>query len=84
MLYAISLRSSAAKELRKLPTAVRKQVSELIDSLAANPRPHGVKKMAGIDAWRIRIADYRVIYSIVDEQLVIEIIKIGNRREVYR
>ncbi len=67
-----------------MPIAARKQVSELIDSLAHDPRPHGVKKMIGVEAWRIRIGDYRVIYSITDEQLVVEIIKIGNRREVYR
>jgi mRNA interferase RelE/StbE len=67
-----------------LPIAARKQVSELIDSLAHDPRPHGVKKMIGVEAWRIRIGDYRVIYSTTDEQLVVEIIKIGNRREVYR
>ncbi len=84
MLYIVTFRTSAVKELRKLPTAARKQVSEVIDTLALQPRPHGVKKMAGVDAWRIRVGDYRVIYSIVDGQLVVEIIKIGNRREVYR
>ena len=84
MLYSVTFRASAAKELRKLPTPVRKQVSELIESLVRDPRPHGVKKMIGADAWRIRVGDYRVIYSIIDEQLVVEIIKIGNRRDVYR
>jgi mRNA interferase RelE/StbE len=84
MPYAVTFRSSAAKELRKLPVPMRNQISELIDFLATDPRPHGVKKMVGVDAWRIRVGDYRVIYSIVDEQLVVEIIKIGNRREVYR
>lgn len=84
MLYSVIFRTSAAKELRKLPTPVRKQVSELVDSLVHDPRPHGVKKMTGVEAWRIRIGDYRVIYSIADQRLVVEIIKIGNRREVYR
>ena len=83
MLYIVTFRTSAVKELRKLPTAARKQVSEVIDTLALQPRPHGVKKMAGVDAWRIRVGDYRVIYYIVDGQVVVEIIKIGNRREVY-
>jgi mRNA interferase RelE/StbE len=84
MPYSVTLRASAAKELRKLPVSVRKQVSEVVDSLAVNPRPQGVKKMVGVDAWRIRIGDYRVVYSIADQLLVVEIIKIGNRREVYR
>jgi mRNA interferase RelE/StbE len=84
MLYSVTFRTSAAKELRKLPIPARKQVSVLIDSLVHDPRPHDVKKMTGVDAWRIRIGDYRVVYSIEDQQLVVEIIKIGNRREVYR
>jgi len=84
MLYLVTFRASAVKELRKLPPAARQQVSEVIDCLAHDPRPHGVKKMVGVDAWRIRVGDYRVIYSIVDEQLVVEIIKLGNRREIYR
>jgi mRNA interferase RelE/StbE len=84
MPYSVTFRSSAAKELRKLPVAARKQVSELIDALAHDPRPHGAKKMVGVDAWRIRIGDYRVVYSVMDQRLVVEIIKIGNRRDVYR
>jgi mRNA interferase RelE/StbE len=84
MPYSVTFRASASKELRKLPIAARKQVSELVDSLAHDPRPRGVKKMVGAGAWRIRIGDYRVVYSIMDQQLVVEIIKIGNRREVYR
>ncbi len=82
--YIVTFRTSAIKELRKLPTAARKQVSEVIDTLALQPRPHGVKKLAGVDAWRIRVGDYRVIYSILDRQLVVEIIKICNSREVFR
>ena len=84
MLYSIAFRASAVKELRRLPIAARRQVSELIDSLPHDPRPRGVKKLVGVDAWRVRVGDYRVIYSIKDTQLAIEIIKIGNRREVYR
>jgi mRNA interferase RelE/StbE len=84
MPYTVIFRSSAVKELRKLPEAARKQVVIAVDLLANEPRPRGVKKMAGMEAWRIRVGDYRIVYSIADQQLVIEIIKIGNRREVYR
>lgn len=84
MPYTVTLRTSAVKELRKIPVAARQRITEVIDALADNPRPQGVKKMTGIDAWRIRVGDYRVIYSIVDQQLVIEVIKIGNRRDIYR
>lgn len=83
-MYQINFRSSAVKELRKLPADDRKSVSHAIESLANMPRPKGVKKMAGAHAWRIRIGDYRVVYSIEDKQLIIEVIRIGHRREVYR
>lgn len=83
-MYSITFRSGAVKELRKLPGTARKRVASVIDLLATDPRPHGVKKMVGLDAWRLRAGDYRIVYSIADQQLVIEIIKIGHRREVYR
>lgn len=83
-MYQITFRSSAIKELRKLPADYRKSVASAIDGLVEVPRPTGVKKMAGIDAWRIRVGEYRIVYSIEDKQLVIEVIRIGHRREVYR
>jgi mRNA interferase RelE/StbE len=83
-MYQITFRSSAIKELRKLSADHRKSVSNAIDSLAHEPRPKGVKKMTGAHAWRIRVGDYRVVYSIKDKQLIIEVIRIGHRREVYR
>jgi mRNA interferase RelE/StbE len=83
-MYIIVFRASAARELRKLPTPIRQQITLLIDSLGSNPRPHGVKRMVGTDAMRIRSGDYRIVYVVRDKQLIIETIKIGNRREVYR
>jgi mRNA interferase RelE/StbE len=49
-----------------------------------SPRPPGVKKLAGREAWRIRVADYRVIYEIADADLTILVVEIGHRREIYR
>ena len=83
-MYAVTLRSSAIKELRKLPLEIRRRVSTAIDSLAKEPRPRGGKKMAGGEAWRIRVGEYRIVYSITDERLIVEVIRIGHRREVYR
>ncbi len=83
-MYVIVFRASAARELRKLPVPIRQQITPLIDSLVSDLRPHGVKKMAGTEAWRIRLEDYRIVYAVRDKQLIVEIIKIGNRREVYR
>jgi mRNA interferase RelE/StbE len=83
-MYVVALRPSAAKELRKLPLDQRRRISKAIDSLAEESRPHGVKKMVGGTVWRIRVGEYRVVYSIVDDQLVVEIIRIGHRRDIYR
>ena len=83
-MYTITFRSSAVKELRKLSEHNRKSITDAIDVLAEVPRPNGVKKMAGVNAWRIRVGDYRVVYSIEDRQLVVEVIRIGYRRDVYR
>ena len=83
-MYTITFRSSAVKELRKLSEHNRKSITDAIDVLAEVPRPNGVKKMAGVNAWRIRVGDYRVVYSIEDRQLVVEVIRIRHRRDVYR
>jgi mRNA interferase RelE/StbE len=84
-MYSIVFIRSAEKELEKLPNAVFKKISPEIDKLATNPRPHGVKKLKGNreHLWRIRVGDYRVIYSIEDVVKIVEIRKIGNRRDVY-
>jgi mRNA interferase RelE/StbE len=84
-MYRITLTRSAFKELHSLPNEVIKRISEKIDSLAETPRPQGSKKLKGTsdDLWRIRIGDYRVIYGIDDAIKVIDIVKIGHRKDVY-
>ncbi|MET7255481.1 type II toxin-antitoxin system RelE family toxin [Dyadobacter fermentans] len=58
---------------------------EVIDSLTANPRPSGVKKLENYkNSYRVRVGQYRIIYEIEDHQLIVEVIKVGNRKEVYR
>jgi mRNA interferase RelE/StbE len=83
-MYIVSFRSGAIKELRKLSAKDRKKIATAIDSLVDVPRPNGVKKMVGANAWRIRVGDYRLVYVIEDKQLVVEVIRIGHRRDVYR
>ena len=83
--YKIGIKSSAAKALADLPAADQRRIAAKIDSLAANPRPQGSQKLAGVDdLYRIRSGDYRVIYQILDRQLVVLLIRIAHRREVYR
>ena len=70
--------------MRKLPQAVQLKVIDKIDGLIENPRPSGSKKLVGsTDLWRVRIGDYRIIYSVADDVLVIEIIKVGHRKDIY-
>jgi mRNA interferase RelE/StbE len=82
--YEILIRRSAEKEIRDLPHEVRSRIVARIRTLAANPRPAGCEKLAGRDAYRIRIGLYRVIYTIEDRRLVIEVVRVAHRKEVYR
>jgi mRNA interferase RelE/StbE len=85
MSYIIQFKNSALKELRKLPKEFSKQVAKDIDDLAKNPRPHGHKKLKGNEhLYRIRSGNYRVIYQIQDKVLIVLVVRIGDRKEVYR
>lgn len=84
--YSLSIKSSAAKELEAISEkATLTRLIEKIKSLASQPRPSGAEKLAGRpNLYRVRQGNYRVIYS-VDEQLrVVDVIKVGHRRDVYR
>jgi mRNA interferase RelE/StbE len=83
--YQVQLLPTAQRELLKLPAKIRVRVADAIRSLQANPRPPGCKKLAGnADYYRIRVGDYRVLYEIRDRVLLVLVIKVGHRREVYR
>ena len=84
MRYSIEVAPSARKALRKLPLPMRRRIQIAIDELADNPFPPGVKKLHGDQAYRIRVGDYRVIYDVEHRRLIILVIRIGHRREVYR
>jgi len=83
--YRVEITPAAQRELSKLPKNVQKRVDERIQALAENPRPPGSKKLEGEDGFhRIRVGDYRIVYQIKDKVLLVLVIRIGNRREVYR
>jgi mRNA interferase RelE/StbE len=83
--YQIEFVKQAAKQFKTLPTQEQERLQAKIDALASEPRPVGVVKLVGEeDLYRIRVGDYRVIYVIQDDLLLILILKIGHRREVYR
>jgi mRNA interferase RelE/StbE len=82
--YKVSLKKSAEKELRAIPTKDLKRIIEKIQSLAHQPRPHGCENMVGQERYRIRQGDWRIVYSVDDTLHTVTIYKIGHRREVYR
>ena len=85
MTYQIEFTKGALKQLKKLPTDIKERIDSKILELADEPRPNGVKKLEGSDSlYRIRVNDYRVIYQIQDDVLLVTVAKVGHRREVYR
>ena len=84
MTYRVDLGRSAERELRALPLTVKDRVAATLQRLADDPKPHGARKLAYGPGWRVRVGDYRVLYSIDDEAGLVAVFAIGHRREVYR
>lgn len=82
--YNVRVKRSAAKEIEALPPKDRRRVVAKIQTLASNPRPVGSEKLSGEDKYRLRQRDYRILYEIVDDELIVTVVKVGNRRDVYR
>jgi mRNA interferase RelE/StbE len=83
--YALLLEKSAARFLLRLrDTKLKARLDEAIESLSADPRPHGCRKLAGTsDRYRIRVGNYRMIYRVDDGKVTVLVLLIGHRREVY-
>ncbi len=85
MKYRIELKPSVADALAKIPKAHRQRIAKRIDQLADDPRPAGAQKLAGVESlYRIRLSDYRVIYQVNDNVLLVLVVRIGSRGDVYR
>ena len=83
--YTIEFTRRAEKEFRALPPEIRRRLAPKIDALKLNPRPRGVKSLEGPDGiLRLRAGDYPVLYQVLDDRLVVLLVKIGHRREIYR
>jgi len=82
--YKLLIKPSAVKELEALPAKDRRRLVVRLKKLSSDPRPPGSEKLSGHDLYRIRQGNYRVLYSVDDLALVVLVIKIGHRREVYR
>lgn len=85
MVYHVSIEPAAMRELNKLTPKVRQEVSDAITALATEPRPDGVRKLSGSkNSYRIRVGDYRVLYRVTDKALLVLVVKVAHRRDVYR
>jgi mRNA interferase RelE/StbE len=83
--YQVEITREALRALSKLDKPIRRRVQSAIDELQADPRPHGAIALQGLSgAYRIRIGDYRVIYTINDDKLVVVVVDLAHLREIYR
>ena len=85
MTYRVEVAPAALRQLRKLDPPARRRVQAAVELLADHPRPSGAKKLVGGDGeWRVRTGDFRIIYEIHDDVLLILVIAVGHRRDVYQ
>ncbi|MBN3947843.1 MAG: type II toxin-antitoxin system RelE/ParE family toxin [Nostoc sp. NMS7] len=85
MSYKVEILKGALKQLKKLLPELQERIQFKIDDLATEPRPNGVKKLKGKEnAYRIRVGEYRVIYDIFDNILVVNVVELGHRSKVYK
>jgi len=85
MAYRVEIGPAARRTLEKLDRPIRERLVRAIGRLADEPRPPGAKKLAGAgELWRVRAGDWRVVYSVRDERLLVLVVKVAHRREVYR
>ncbi len=84
-MYHIIIKKEALKELKQLPKGISTTVTFVIEQLGNEPRPHGCKKLNGTkeNLWRVRVGDYRVIYFIDDAVRIVNVRKVGNRKDIY-
>jgi len=83
--YHVVVARRAVKSIAKLRRVDQQRVRAAIDLLADEPRPPGCTKLAGEDSvYRVRVGDYRIVYEVIDARLVVHVVRVGHRRDVYR
>ena len=82
--YELRFKASVAKDLRDIPKADVRRILARVETLRDDPRPPGCEKLSALERYRLRQGNYRILYTVADAGVVVEIIKVGNRREVYR
>ena len=81
--YRLFIKPSAAREIEAIPKKERLRIIRRIQDLSDNPRPPGCEKLSGQDKYRVRQGQYRIIYSVSDDELIVCVVKVGHRRDVY-
>lgn len=82
--YSLRFNASVRKDLRRIPKEQVEQILRRIEALAVNPRPSGCEKLSRQERYRIRQGMYRILYEVLDAELVVHVVKVGHRRHVYR
>ena len=82
--YRIVVKKSAAKEIEKIQKVDRIRIVEKIRTLSSDPHPLGSKKLSGQEKYRIRQGRYRILYQIINDELIINVVKVGHRRDIYK
>ena len=82
--YTVRFKASADKAMRKLPHQIQERIALAVKALREDPRPRGCKKLKGADdLWRIRVGEYRVVYTIRDDELLVLVVRVAHRKDVY-
>ena len=84
MKYTVLIERYAQKQIMKLDKKIIPVIKSAIANLANNPRPYGYKKLRGEEAYRFRVGDYRVIYEIYDSKIIVTVISVGHRKDIYK
>ncbi len=82
--YRVIVRKSVSKDLKGIPKKDVRRILSAVKSLADDPRPSGTKKLSGQERYRLRRGNYRILYEIEDDRLIVCVVRVGNRRNVYR
>ena len=84
-MYQVLISRTAERQLKKLSAENQRKIAAIIVSLEIEPRPFGCKKLSGsISTYRCRVGDYRIIYDVYDKEVIVKVLKVGHRKEIYR
>ena len=82
--FNLQFKSSVRKDLKSIPHEDVRRILDALNDLKVNPRPANAQPLTGRDAWRVRIGRYRAIYTIDNDCLIVEVVKVGHRKDIYR